>query len=110
MVLKHEDSRAFRLPRKQRRQAANPEKQFQRREAWPSLLALEPGSRWPQQQALGQGLRRTGDSGAREDTGSSAFHAYALKHCAARSWHTAFILPGEAFWQRCFILQEDVLS
>lgn len=66
MVLKHEGSRAFPLPRKQRRQAANPEKQFQRREAWPSLLALEPGRRWPQQQALGQGLRRTGGSGARE--------------------------------------------
>lgn len=66
MVLKHEGSRAFPIPRKQRRQAANPEEQFQRREAWPSLLVLEPSRRWPQQQALGQGLRRTRDSGARE--------------------------------------------
>lgn len=33
---------------------------FQCRETWPRLLAMESGRRMPQQQDLGQGLRRTG--------------------------------------------------
>lgn len=58
----------------------------------------------PQQQSLGQGLRRTRDSGTQE-----GLHAYVLHCCVPHSCHTAFILPGEAFYQSCFTLQEAML-
>lgn len=77
---------------------------FQWRDAWPWLLTMEPSRTVLQYQGLGQGLRRTGDSGAQE-----ALHTYGLHYCVAHFCHTAFILPQEAFYQSCFILQEAML-
>lgn len=78
---------------------------FQQTERWPFLLAMDPGKKVPQQQGLGWGLRWTGDSGAWE-----ALHSCALQRWVLHSCHTAFILPGEVFYQTCFIFQEATCS